>query len=384
MDRQKYRHIIERNLIMRRGENIYKRKDKRWEGRYPVGKKANGKTKYRSVYGKTLQAVRKKLYPLKLKYQLIQEMQGGVCIPLEDWGDRWLAEVKENVKQSTYANYEHKLHHYVLPVIGKYALNELDKERGAELLEALKNRNLKASTIQVIFRITNQCIHHAIEKELLKTNPFSTIKLPKVVKNKHQALTKKEQKALETVALAEKPQKGLPILLALHAGLRIGEASALAWKDIDFDNNTIHVNSTFQRVLCVLEKDKKTELIHTSSKTEASARFIPMSNLLRKVLLKHKAQSEGNFVFLTKEMPSEPRLLTYHFHKLRAKANLEHIHFHQLRHTFATRCIESKGDIKSVSQLMGHRSAKLTLDTYTDSMMEQRIQVVKQMERAIS
>ncbi|EOH93249.1 tyrosine-type recombinase/integrase [Enterococcus pallens] len=369
---------------MRRGENIYWRKDKRWEGRYCVGKKPNGRPKYRSVYGKSLQEVRQKLYPLKLKYQLIKETQGDVCLLLEDWGQQWLNEAMENVKQSTYANYHHKLTHYVLPVIGKYALNELDEEVGLKLLASLKQRELKPSTIQVIFRILNQCIHQAVSKKLLKANPFTTIKLPKVVKNKHQALTKKEQKSLEQVALTEKTSKGLPILLALHAGLRIGETSALAWRDIDFDTNTIHVHSTFQRVFSVFDQDSKTELIHTSSKTEASARFIPMSNLLREVLLKHKADSTGEFVFSTKENPSEPRLLTYHFHKLRVKAKLEHIHFHQLRHTFATRCIESKGDIKSVSQLMGHSSAKLTLDTYTDSMLEQRIKVVQQMERAIS
>ncbi|MGG5318747.1 tyrosine-type recombinase/integrase [Enterococcus sp. AZ072] len=369
---------------MRRGENIYRRKDKRWEGRYSVGKKANGKRKYRSVYGKSLQEVRQKLYPLKLKYQLIQETQGGACILLEEWGQRWLYEAEEHVKQSTHANYKHKLTHYVLPVIGNYALNELDEAAGLELLESLKAQELKASTIQVIFRIVNQCIHSAITKNLLKAAPFASVKLPKAVKNKHQALTKKEQKSLETIALTEKTSKGLPILLALHAGLRIGEASALAWQDIDFDDNTIHVHSTFQRVFCVLDKESKTELIHTSSKTEASARYIPMSGLLRELLLKHQADSTGEFVFSTKENPAEPRLLTYHFHKLRSKAKLEHIHFHQLRHTFATRCIESKGDIKSVSQLMGHSSAKLTLDTYTDSMLEQRIKVVKQMERAIS
>ena len=367
---------------MRRGENIYKRKDKRWEGRYPVGKKPNGKTKYRSVYGKTLKEVREKLYPLKLKYQIIQQTQGNACLSLQEWSDLWLKDVQLDVKPSTYANYEHKLSHYVLSVIGNYALNELNETVGIELLDSLKERGLKPSTIQVVFRITNQCINHAIRKEMLKTNPFASVKLPKVIQTKDQALTKKEQKTLEKVADAEPSGQGLPVLLALHAGLRIGEASALAWQDIDFDKNLIHIKSTYQRILGVWD-NKKTALVYSSSKTTSSTRLIPMSQTLKKALMKHKAQSNGPFVLSEKETPSEPRLITYHFHKLRKKAGLEHVHYHQLRHTFATRCMETNADITSLSSLMGHSSVKLTLDTYTSSMIEQRVQVVNQMEQAI-
>ncbi|OJG77206.1 hypothetical protein RV10_GL002604 [Enterococcus pallens] len=370
-------------LTMRRGENIYKRKDKRWEGRYAVGKNADGKTKYRSVYSKTLQGVRKKLYPLKMKYQLLQERQGRACFSFQEWGMQWLQQVKQEVKESTYANYEHKLCHYVLSVIGEYSLNELDKETGLELLRSLQQRNLKPSTIQVVFRIVKQCMNQAVDQDLLKANPFAAVKLPKVEKRQQQALTKFEQKNLEEVAIEEETSNGLPTLLALHAGLRIGEIAALSWEDINFKTNSIHVRATYQRIFSLLE-EQKTKLIYTSSKTVSSVRSIPMSKLLKKVLLKHKEQSKGKFVFSTAENPSEPRLLTYHFHKIRKKANLEHVHFHQLRHTFATRCIESKGDIKSVSQMMGHSSTQLTLDTYTSSFMEQKVQVVRQMEKAIS
>ncbi|EOH92473.1 tyrosine-type recombinase/integrase [Enterococcus pallens] len=367
---------------MRRGENIYKRKDKRWEGRYAVGKKANGRKKYRSVYGKTLQEVRKKLYPLKLKYQILQEVQGSSCISLQEWGMIWLRDLQAEIKPSTYANYEHKLTHYVLSVIGEYGMNELNEEIGGTLLQSLQQRRLKASTIKVIFRITNQCLNYAIEKQQLNVNPFSRIKLPKVKKAENQALSKQAQKDLEKTALAEANGKGLSVLMALHAGLRIGETAALTWNDVDFERNLICVKSTLQRISGIFGS-KKTKLIHASSKTAASIRVIPMSQTLRKVLLEHKIKSEGNYVLSTNLKPSEPRLLTYHFHRIRKKAKLPDIHFHQLRHTFATRCIESKGDIKSVSYLMGHSSVKLTLDTYTDSLLDQRIQVVEQMEEAI-
>lgn len=368
---------------MRRGENIYRRKDKRWEGRYVKSKKANGKTKYGSVYGKTLQEVREKLYPLKISYQLCQNYQGEVTMSFREWGTLWLREVQERIKASTYANYEHKLIHYVLSAIGEYGMNELEESVAQQLLTSLQQRGLKPSTIQAIFRITNQCVNQAIHKKMIKHNPFSVIRLPKVVKSKNQALTKQEQRKLEAVAMQEQTDKGLPILLALHAGLRIGEISALSWQDIDFENNLIQVQATFQRV-AKAASGKKTTLVYSSSKTASSVRSIPMSRTLKRLLLMWKRQTNGTFVLSKKDQAVEPRLLTHHFHRIRRKAELLTTHFHQLRHTFATRCLESQGDIVSVSALMGHSSTQMTLDTYAGSMMEQRIQVVARMEQAIS
>lgn len=381
-DRQKSRRS-ERMKEMRRGENIYRRKDNRWEGRYSKGKHADGRKKYGSVYGKSLQEVREKLYPLKLKYQIYQAIHGESAMTLNEWGYRWLYEVQSGIKQSTYANYEHKLVHYVLSAIGNYGLNELDEEVGEELLNSLIDQALKPSTIQVIFRITKQCMKEAIRKKLIKENPFEGIQLPKVVKNKNQALTKQEQKRLEATALQEENGKGLPTLIALHAGLRIGEISALKWTDIDFDNEMIHVQSTYQRILGVYN-GKKTELIYSSSKTASSIRSIPLGRTLKRLLVQQKKQSKGEFVLCRGNKPLEPRLLTAHFHRIREKAGLTQTHFHQLRHTFATRCLESQGDIVSVSALMGHSSTQMTLDTYASALVEQKIQVVAQMEKTIA
>lgn len=369
---------------MRRGENIYYRKDGRWEGRYIKGKRTDGKAKYGSVYGKTFQEVRAKLYPLKAKYQSLRSTQGESIMSFQEWSVYWLAEVKPEIKQSTYANYRYKLNHYVLPEIGDYSLNELSEVDAQRLFQRLKHRELSSSTIHGIFRIVKQTIHYAIQKKRMKKNPFLYIRVPKMPKKKQQSLTRSEQKNLETIALAEKKGRGLPILLALHASLRIGEIAALRWQDIDFEANQIHIHSTYQRVLSDQKKSERTALIYTGSKTESSIRTIPISQTLRTALLKHKVRAKGAFVCSTKDHPSEPRLLTYHFHRMREKAGLMKVHFHQLRHTFATRCIESNGDIVSISALMGHSSSQMTLDTYADTMMEQRIQVVHRMEKVLS
>ena len=367
---------------MRKGENIYKRKDGRWEGRYKKGYKANGQIKYGYIYGKTFQEVRVKLYTLKAHYLTQQEIYGKSCIPFEEWGKRWLMDIKNEVKPSTFSSYHYKLTTYVFPYIGSLFLNELTVEEGKKLVQQWSERGLSPSTMQVIVRIINKCLNDAKEKEQLKENPFSQLKLPKRNPQKIRALTRKEQHKLEQVALKEKKSAGLPTYLALYTGLRIGEIAALRWGDLDFERNLIQVKHTYQRINLAL-KHQKTQLMIGSTKTTSGARTIPMSQSVRKVLLKHRRHSKGSFVFSVNNHPIEPRLLTYHFHQIRKKCGLEEIHFHQLRHTFATRCLEAQSDILSVSSLLGHASTKLTLDTYADSMLEQRIEVIDQMETAI-
>ncbi|MGH1846819.1 tyrosine-type recombinase/integrase [Enterococcus gilvus] len=367
---------------MRRGENIYKRKDGRWEGRVKKGYQADGRIKYRYIYGKTFQEVRTKLYSLKAYYLTNQTLRGDACIPFEEWSRIWLSEIQNDIKPSTFSSYQYKLSKYVFPYIGNTYLNELTSESGKELLTKWLELGLAPSSIRVIVRIISNCLNKAKDKKKINDNPFLELKLPKTNPRKIRSLTRKEQSEIETIALTEKKNSGLPTYLALYTGLRIGEISALRWSDIDFDRNIIHVNHTYQRISLNLN-DRKTQLIIGSTKTNSGTRSVPVGQKLRKLLLNHRKNTQGSFVFSVNNRPVEPRLLTYHFHRIRKKCGLEDVHFHQLRHTFATRCLEAQSDILSVSALLGHASTKLTLDTYADSMMDQRIQVIYQMENTI-
>ncbi|MBU5362860.1 site-specific integrase [Enterococcus raffinosus] len=366
---------------MRKGENIYLRKDGRWEGRYSKGRKSNGKIRYGYVYGKTYTEVRQKLFPLRIHYATIQQIQGNSSETFEEWVSYWLKHVQYEVKPSTFASYYYKIYKYVLPTLKDVPLNELSIEQGRDILKELSQK-LARSTIHVIFRILNKCLNHAKKTKKILSNPFESLQLPKVKKKKVEALSRSEQKKLMKTALNERKGNGLPVLLALHSGMRIGEISALRWSDIDFESSLIHVNHTYQRI-GISKGNKKTQLNFASSKTEASIRVIPISHALRRLLLAHRKISKGEFVFSHNGKPCEPRLLTYYFHKVRSKANLPHIHFHQLRHTFATRCLESKGDISSVSALLGHASTQMTLDTYVNALLEQRYLVIEKMEKSI-
>ncbi|MBO0452075.1 tyrosine-type recombinase/integrase [Candidatus Enterococcus murrayae] len=367
---------------MRKGENIYLRKDGRWEGRFPKGRKVNGRIKYGYVYGKSYSEVKKRLYPLRIHYQSLQQIQGTSAERFEEWAGEWLNEVQEEVKPSTLSSYHYKLTKYIYPTIKEVPLNELTLETGKHLLKDLQQQ-LARSTVQVIFRILNKCLNRARKRGKIHANPFSELKIPKTKHKKTRALTLTEQKRMMTIASKEKKGYGIPVLLALHSGMRIGEIAALQWSDIDFETNLITVTHTYQRIPTI-EAQKKTQLILTDSKTEASVRVIPISKKLRSLLLQQRKRAKGNFVFTANGQPCEPRLLTYHFHRIREKAKLANVHFHQLRHTFATRCLEANKDISSVSALLGHASTQMTLDTYVDAMLEQRYRVIEEMTQLIS
>lgn len=362
---------------MKKGENIYKRKDGRWEGRYSLGYTMDGKLKYGYIYGKSYQEVRRKLYPLKTAYQTLIATKGTSGMLVSEWVNKWLYLVEADLKPATFGSYMHKLNHYVLPRIGNIPLNKLSKEDGDDLFFLLRER-LSPASIQVIYQIIKKCLKSAVEMKLIQANPFESILLPSKRKQRVRALTVTEQRQLEKAAEAW-GIKGMPAILSLYTGLRIGEIAALKWSDIDLTENLIFVSHTYQRVP-VVGNNKQTKLVYGSSKTDSSTRVIPIGNKIKHKLAGYHQVAKGEFVFSTNELPCEPRLLTYYFHKIRGAAELPSIHFHQLRHTFATRCLEAQADIASVSALLGHTSTQMTLDIYADALMEQRIKVIQALE----
>lgn len=365
--------------MSRKGENIYKRKDGRWEGRYKKGRKENGQLKYGYLYGPTYRDVKERLYAYKVKYQTLIQLNGESAISYEEWSARWLFRQQAQLKVSTYSTYVYKMTQYILPTIGKHSLNQLTSYSIQEMIDTWVQRGLKSTTIHVLYQIVKKSLSDAWIQNLICQTPCVNILLPKKKKTRAQALSRKEQVQLEKEAKKVPLYKGLPVLLALDAGLRIGEIAALKWENIDFDRRLIHIRKTYQRITLGIGK-RKTQLILDQSKTEESSRTIPMSIMLYKYLKKWVKKSPSMFVCSKKSTPSEPRLLTHYFHTIRRKIDLVTIHFHQLRHTFATRCIEANGDVSTVSRLLGHASSKMTLEVYVDSFLDSQKSVIQKME----
>lgn len=366
--------------MSRRGENIYKRKDGRWEGRYVKGRKADGKLQYGYIYRKSYKEVQTSLMVLKSQQQVIQTQYGTYTGTCRHWFQTWLQqEIKEHVKLSTFASYQHKLQTYILPTIQDIPLNQLTSEALQALIDQWKEQ-LSVNTIRVLYRILDKGLRTAVISGNLLANPCNGVILPKKQPSTICALSLAEQRRLEQAAQID--IQGLPALLALYTGLRMGELAALQWQHIDFEAQLIRVSHTYQR-LPLANDQGKTQLVYSPAKTTTSVRTVPFSSKVKRWLLSWQKTQSSVYVFSKKGKPMEPRLLTYHFHKLVNKADLGTIHFHQLRHTFATRCMEAKGDVAAISAMLGHASAKTTLDVYTDALLDQRRAVITAMEMVV-
>lgn len=368
-------------FMARTGENIYFRKDNRWEGRYPVGRKKNGRLKYRSIYGNSYTEVKSALQPLKDDTASAIKKRSGKSITFHQWSTQFLKIRDKQIKASTLASYSYKIDHYLLPHFSSIFLEHMTSKDIQESLENWKRQGLSSGSIKVVLRLLSSMLNQAIRQGLINKNPCLSIQLPKVGRNKVGALSRKQQALLEKNVELDSNDKSSSVVLALHTGLRIGEIAALKWADINFDASLIHVRATFQRIM--VPKTNQTKLHYGAVKSLASQRIIPLSHKVKTLLLRLKKQTTSDYVFSVNNKPCEPRVLTYHFQRMKEKSHLTDIHFHQLRHTFATRCLEAKADIASLSSLLGHSSTQMTLDIYSDSMLEQRVWIISSMENLI-
>ncbi|MBV7392074.1 tyrosine-type recombinase/integrase [Enterococcus sp. ALS3] len=366
----------------RKGENIYKRKDGRWEGRYNFVRTSSGKVKYSSVYGKKYEEVKKKLQQKKVQNPPAETTAKTMHSKkiYTEWLDYWINKIERTrVKKTTLSAYIRTIQVHIHPSIGSLLLTEISSGHLVAFLTELQRKNLAAGTIRNIFNIVKKSLTDAYLQGYLQQNPCSNIKLPKISQQQNRALTFKQQKKLEQVALKEASCS--PIIIALYSGMRIGEISGLKWEDVDFVDDTIFIRRTVSRIFSLDAEEKKTQLIIGSPKSASSARKIPIAKNLKKYLLAKRAAGTSEYVIATQNGLTEPRSITNRFKRNLAETDLPDINFHALRHTFATRCLEQGVDVASLSKILGHQSTKMTLDTYAGSLMETRRQGISKIDQ---
>ncbi len=382
--------------MARHGENIRKRKDGRWEGRYLVYSEEKGKKLYRSVYGRTYEAAKEKLTMKKISLMETRGMHtrnaaaekegsgngSGKKSGLEgqtqpenlmfsELAAGWLGEVRQTRKASTYVKYSMVYRVHLEPV-----LREVKASGIQDALDALGREkifdHLSESIRKSICCVLNQIVKFASRQHqitMLTIPVWDKLVFPEKKGNKPvEVLSWKEQAGLLPILFQKTDKAEMAVLLCLHTGLRLGELCALKWKDIDFGNRMVSVNQTVQRLYREGGKTK-TVLLETEPKSEYSRREIPLPVMILELF--EKIRHEGNYVF-GKDKPMEPRTLQNHFKRLLKKAGLKHKNFHALRHTFATNCIESGADIKSLSEILGHSDVQISLNRYVHPSMDSK------------
>lgn len=357
---------------------IRKRKNGLWEGKYVAGRDPEGKLIRRSVYGRSLADVSKKITALT------NDLNNGVYIApdqitVAEWFDLWIDEYLGNVKSSTKAQYDYQKRIHIVPVLGKTQLQKLT----APMIQRFYNNKLKdglsPKSIKNLHGILHRSLNQAVLCQYLKVNPCLACQLPRVEKKEMKTITGDNLKAF----LAE--IKGKPyedeLYFAIFTGLREAEIVGLSWDCVDFDKQIIRVVKQLKRerkfsgnneyVFDTL-KNGKTRIVSPAPAVFSLLRRVKSKQAENKLKNGKRYHNEYNLVF-TDELGEHISTSTmYHAFKKRAAAiGLPDIRFHDLRHSFATISLENGDDIKTVSENLGHATVAFTLDVYghvTDKM----------------
>lgn len=349
--------------MARKGENIYKRRDGRWEGRYKAGYRESGKAKYRSVYGRSYQSVKDKLILLK---NVTDVCKNSGKLTVKILFEEWLSAVKIRTKPSTFANYRMKADKHILPVFGGIRYDNLTVKMLHEFIRDKINSGLSAKYVSDIVVVFKSMAKYTSKIHGFR-NPIADVVLPKSTKTEMKLFSDNQQKQLCSYLLKNPDNTSLCILLSLYTGLRIGEICGLKWSDIDLDKNILTVRRTVQRI----NKDHGTELHIDTPKSHNSQRSVPIPAFITKLLKTIKSAPE-NYLLSGNTTIIEPRTLQRRFKSVLKKAGLPSINYHSLRHMFATNCIRLGFDVKTLSEILGHSSVETTLNRYIHSSMERK------------
>lgn len=301
-------------------------------------------------------------------------------ILFKDFAVEWLKEHEYYVKKSTFGTYSTIMYNHLIPYFKDIPISFIDQKKVNQLTLYLLNYGrldqkggLSEKSIKDILIVLKLCLKDAEEKKLVEPFVFKNQIIKKTKPRTCNILSRQEQRQLQEYILDHPSNRSIGILLMLQTGIRIGELCAIQWKDIDLTHKLIYITKTLQRIFIKNHKGKhSTQVIITSPKSVSSQRTIPISNLLIEAIGKLKVQETEEY-FLTGTLKyTEPRTYLNYYKNFLQCADISYINLHGLRHTFATRCIESGADGKTVSEILGHSNVHLTMNLYVHPQIEQK------------
>ena len=362
--------------MSKRGENITKRKDGRWEARVIRGYDCNGKALYHYIYGRTYSEAKSK----KNEYlvgQLKKTNKNDLVLFSSILSD-FLIYQQNKVKTSTLARYRDIINLHIMPAFGNMQIRELNSQM-IELFANTKiengrldgNGGLSPKRVRDILSVIKLVFAYAQDQGYI--SQIVKFSMPRIDKPHVEIFSKDDEMRLISYFMNNLEPSKCGVIISLCTGIRIGELCALQWSDVDTESNIITINKTLQRIPD-LKANNKTKVIIESPKSKASERQIPIPALLHEQLesIKPQTNSPNYYVLSSSEKYIEPSNYYVKYQRWLNECGIENHSFHALRHTFATRAIECGMDVKSLSEILGHSDVKVTLARYVHPSMEQK------------
>lgn len=303
---------------------------------------------------------------------------------LRDWLFIWLNKyMKYVIKLKTFICYQNICNNHIIPVLGNKQMNELTVDIIQEFLyHKLENGNLKTgnslsiNSLLAIVSVLKQALKQAFILKIVEQDCTIGLKIPSSYEKQVEAFNRHEQSIIEHFCLHHPHKNYIGILICLYTGIRLGELLALTWTDIDFERGWLSINKT---VSFICQNGKYTKYID-SPKTKQSNRTIPLSKELL-LLLKEQKRTHNSIYVLSTKCGNIVSSRSYQrtFQVILERCQIPYKNFHALRHTFATRALELGMDVKTLSEILGHKDATITLNRYSHSLMDYKTSLLNKL-----
>ena len=308
---------------------------------------------------------------------------------LKEWLDIWLNKyTKFAVKLRTYERYRYIIEKHINPKLGEFNLDDLSAVTLQDyVLSELEGGNLISSkglannSVIGIVNVLKSALKLAKSLEICAVDNSDKIKLPMATEKPVTAFEKWEQEKLEKYCLSSNKTNYLGIVICLYTGIRLGELLPLTWNDIDFKSGIMTISKTAYRI----KQNGKPQVVIDKPKTKNSSRLIPLPKQLLEILKRARRISKSDFVLSTRTggiVGTRAYQKTYE--RILKKLNIPYKNFHSLRHTFATRAIEMGMDVKTLSEILGHKNPVITLQRYTHSMLSYKTEMMNKMGKMLN
>nr|WP_300789823.1 site-specific integrase [uncultured Acetatifactor sp.] len=372
---------------MARGENVFQRKDGRYEARYIKGRRADGRPLYGFCYGRTYEEAKDKADRARERIErtepAAQKAKPGQRPDMACFCDRWLSANSARLKPSSRAKYRTDIENHIKPFFGEKLPGEiLPEEIDGFTQSLLTGKGLSPKTVRSILTLFHSILSYTGKRSGGKL-PDMEITYPKSFRKNTRVLDEKEESALVQLLAQEMDVCKFGVYLALRTGMRIGEICALRWCDISFEAAAISVCHTALRLprgnVCQADPDRpsaaagddggalalsRTELVIGTPKSESSLRLIPLMPDIATLCERFRPEEPEAFLLTGTDRCMDPRKLQRHLKKYLEECGIPEAHFHTLRHTFATRCVEAGFDVKTLSEILGHSNIGITMNLY--------------------